>query len=281
MGAMKILIIKFIKMSGSGNDFVMLDNRDGSYNNFNKSKLAKYLCRRKVSIGADGTIFLENSNNADIRMNYFNSDGSSAAMCGNGARCTAFLYSKWTGNNSPKIETGAGIIGSSVEGEIIEVGMPYGELIEKNIELAIDGLPMLFDLYDTGVFHAVNIVDDLDEIPVDEWGREIRFHRKFQPDGANVDFVQIVDEHKIAIRTYERGVESETSACGTGAVASAISAVRKKLVSTPVDVEVVLPDKLVVGFNILNNGSAKNITLMGKVYLSFDGEVEIREDFDV
>ncbi len=278
---MGIYILKFIKMSGSGNDFVMLDNRDGFFDKFDKSKLAKYLCRRKISVGADGVIFLEKSDVADIRMNYFNADGSSADMCGNGARCTAFVYSLWTGNIFPKIETGAGTIDSFVDGEIVKVGMPRGRLLEKNIELSIDGLPMLFDLYDTGVPHAVNIVDDLDEIPVDEWGREIRFHKRFQPDGANADFVQIVDKHKIAIRTYERGVESETSACGTGAVASAISATRKKLVSPPVDVEVLLPDILTIDFHILGDGSAENITLLGKVYHSFDGQIEVREELNV
>ncbi len=265
-------------MSGSGNDFIMLDNRDGQFDGLDKSLLSRYLARRKISIGADGVIFIESASIADYRMNYFNSDGSWAEICGNGARCTAYVIAGWTGLNEMNIETGAGIIHAEVDGNSISIGMPAGKLVEPNIELSIDKLPVLCDYYDTGVPHAVTIVDNLDEIPVERWGREIRYHRRFMPDGANVDFVQVLDSHRLAIRTYERGVEGETMACGTGVIASAISAARKKLVEPPVEIEALLPDTLTVDFEMQSSGSAENIIFSGEVTPCFKGEIEIPDE---
>ena len=264
--------IFFEKISGSGNDFVIVDNRDGKFDDIDKSALAQKLCRRRISIGADGLIFIERSGVADVRMNYFNSDGSPADMCGNGARCTAFISHRLGLPSQIKIETGAGIISASIDGDWAKVEMPTAELIESNIELIIDELPMLFDHYNTGVPHAVTIVDDVDSVPVKFWGREIRFHRKFSPAGANADFVEVVDSHTIKMRTYERGVEDETLACGTGAVASAMSAARKNLVSPPVKVITRLPDEITIEWDENNRGKP---TLAGKIIFAFDGEVEI------
>ncbi len=275
------MLVEFIKISGSGNDFVIFDNRNSILSDFDHSELAKFICRRGISVGADGIILLEKSDDADVRMNYFNADGSSAEMCGNGARCVAAFFAALTGNNSPRIQTGAGIIRTEVNNDIVTVQMPVGKLIQANIELLIDELPMLFDWYNTGVPHAVIIVDSLDEIPVDFWGREIRYNNYFQPDGTNVDFVHIIDEHNIAIRTYERGVEGETLSCGTGAVASAISAARKKLAKSPVSVKVALPDILTVNFDITEHGSADNIWFSGKVIYSFKGEIELPDNFSL
>ena len=269
--------VHFHKLSGSGNDFVIIDNLDGKYDSWDKSAAAQYLCRRRVSVGADGLIFLDKSDSADVKMTYINSDGSFADMCGNGARCTAFVFSKLYGKNSLKIQTGAGIIGAEVQDSYVRVAMPPGKLVQPDAEILVDGLPFMMDWYDTGVPHAVIVVDDVWDIPVEEWGREIRYHRRFQPAGTNVDFVEVMDEHTVKIRTYERGVESETLACGTGAVASALSAARKGLVSPPVKVLVALPDTLDINFT-LNNGSADDITFAGNVIYSFEGEVEIPDE---
>jgi len=256
----------------------MLDNRDGQFDDFDKSLLSRYFARRRISIGADGVIFVESGSLADYRMNYFNSDGSWAEICGNGARCTAYVIAGWTGLNEMNIETGAGVIHTWIDGNSISVGMSAGKLVEPNIELSIDKLPVLCDFYDIGVPHAVTIVDNLDEIPVERWGREIRYHRRFMPAGINADFVQVMDSHRISIRTYERGVECETLACGTGVIASAISATRKKLVEPLVEVEVRLPDILTVDFKMQSSGSAENILFSGKVSLSFLGEIEIPDE---
>lgn len=272
--------VPFVKMSGSGNDFIIIDDRDGQLDELDKSALAVYLCRRQVSIGADGLIFMERSQRADFRMNYFNSDGSSAAMCGNGARCAAYSNSMINGKSEIKIETDAGIVIAkilSVQGSV-EIQMPGAELLLPNIELVIDGLPMRFDLYNTGVPHAVTFVDDIESVPVKHWGREIRYHRRFMPDGANADFVEVIDDETLRIRTYERGVEDETLACGTGAIAAALSAHRKKLVKMPVNVLTELPDKLTINLNEQQTFDAIKPTLAGKVIFSFSGEVNIPSD---
>ena len=267
--------IFFDKISGSGNDFIIVDNRSGYFNALDKSDLAKMLCRRRVSIGADGMIFIENSQSADIRMNYFNSDGSNAAMCGNGARCIAFAAAKLGLPSKMKIETGTGIISAEADSDFVKVEMPSAKLLEKNVELVIDDLPMLFDYYDTGVPHAIAIVEDIESVPVRYWGKEIRYHKYFAPNGANADFAEIIDKHTIRIRTYERGVEDETLACGTGALAAALSAHRKNLVSTPVKIITELPDEIIINWNAKMSGSIQNPTLAGKVIFSFSGEVEI------
>ncbi len=271
--------VHFYKLSGSGNDFVMVDNLSGELDCLKKSELAKFLCRRRVSIGADGLIFLDKSETADVKMTYINADGSYAEMCGNGARCTAFVYSMLHSKDRLTIETGVGVIGAHTESKFITVDMPPGKLVEPNVEILIDGLPFIADWYNTGVPHAVIIVDDVSEIPVEQWGREIRYHRHFQPAGTNADFVEIEDEHTIKIRTYERGVEAETLACGTGAVASALSAARKNLVKPPVKVKVALPDTLHIDFVPETDGSAHDIKFAGEIIFSFEGDVEIPDEF--
>ncbi len=264
--------IDFVKMSGSGNDFIVVDDRSGALSGVDKNALARLLCRRKVSVGADGMIFIEPSDAADFRMHYINADGSDAGMCGNGARCAAKVATLWGVKSPMLIETGAGIIEASVSGDDVCVQMPRGELVEKDIELVVDHLPIVVDLYDTGVPHAVAFVDELEGIPVEHWGRAIRYHRHFAPGGANADFVRVVDEHTIMVRTYERGVEAETLACGTGAVAAALDAARRGLVTMPVNVVVRLPDTLTV------NADGSKITLSGKVKLAFRGKAFVSEE---
>ncbi len=264
-------------MSGSGNDFIVIDNRSNHLDALDKSLLARALCRRRISVGADGLILLEepSTNGADVKMNYYNSDGSPAAMCGNGARCTAFAFSSMTGTNNIIIETGAGNVGAEVMGDMVKVQMPRGRIIERNVELSVDGLPMLFDHIDTGVPHAVAIVDDVDSVPVKYWGREVRHHRLFMPEGTNVDFVEVIDGETLRIRTYERGVEDETLSCGTGAVAAAISANRRELVSQRVKVITGLPDRLIVEIERDEKNNEYITTITGRVILSFRGETDV------
>lgn len=262
--------VDFLKLSGSGNDFVVIDSRKHIFPDPVKISLAKRLCKRETGIGADGIIFIENSDIAELKMRYFNSDGSEAKMCGNGARCTAWAGVKFGMPNTYRIETLSGVLSVSVNGESVKVEMPSARLIAEDIELTMDEVKMKIDLWDTGVPHAVIFNERIDNIPVDKIGRYVRFHQIFAPNGTNVDFVQIRDEHNIYIRTYERGVERETLACGTGAVASALAGAYKSVLLPPVNVLTKLPDTLVVEFGKAQSVT-QNIMLSGSVIFCFEG----------
>jgi diaminopimelate epimerase len=204
-------IIKFTKTVASGNDFIVIEN----YSN-NLPKLAQKFCQKKYGIGADGLLVLAKSKKANFKMRIFNPDGSEAEMCGNGLRCASLV------NGSGKIETKAGILTAEVKGNRVKVKMTQPRGIKLNIPLSVSSRKIKVNFIDTGVPHTVIFVEGLDKIDIKTIGRQVRFHKKFRPKGTNVDFVEIVDRKNIKIRTYERGVEDETLACGTGAVASAI-----------------------------------------------------------
>lgn len=262
--------IDFFKLSASGNDFVIIDARKYGFDDADKIYLAKRLCKRESGIGADGVIFMENSDIANLKMRYFNSDGSEAKMCGNGVRCTAWCAVKLGISPTHKIETLAGVVAVAVDDTNVKVSMPPAKLIKEDIEIIVDDSKMKFDLWDTGVPHAVSFTCELEKISVDNIGKLIRFHQYFAPDGTNVDFVQVIDKHTIQIRTYERGVERETLACGTGAVASAIAGAYRMMLSQPVQVYVRFPDVLLVNFDKVQKVT-ENITLSGKVIFCFEG----------
>jgi len=213
--------IDFVKAVASGNDFIIL-NYQLPITNY--QLLAKKICDRKYGIGADGLLVLEKSKIADVRMRIFNPDGSEAQMCGNGARCVAFYFKSKIKNQKSKIsiETKAGIIDSEVRGFNVKIKLTNPKDIKLNIPLKINNRILKVNFINTGVPHAVIFVEGLDKIDVVNLGRIIRYHKKFMPQGTNVDFVEIKDDENIRIRTYERGVEDETLSCGTGAVASAI-----------------------------------------------------------
>ncbi len=218
--------LNFTKMDGAGNDFIILDARadSGTLGIKNFSSLARKLCARKTGIGADGVLVLEKSKIAGFRMRIFNADGSIAEMCGNGLRC-AILYAGAAGQEKIKVETMAGVH----EGEIIgkdrvRVKMQEPSGLRLDFPISVHGRKIKANFINTGVPHAVVFVEGLDKIDAGKIGSEIRYHDEFKPKGANADFVEIIDNNNINIRTYERGVEGETLACGTGAVASAIIA---------------------------------------------------------
>jgi diaminopimelate epimerase len=268
-------VIKFTKSVATGNDFVIIDNRQ----NVLKGDLpvtAKKLCDRFYGVGADGLLLIEKSKNADFRMRIFNSDGSEAEMCGNGSRCAAlYAYAKKIAPADMKVETMAGILNANVRGDIVKVKLTDPKNIEWNLCLMINECPYKVNVANTGVPHVVHFVDDLDAVEIKKLGPKMRYHEEFSPHGANVDFVKITDKNKntIAVRTYERGVEDETLACGTGAVASAIiSAEAEKLIS-PVTVETRSGELLKVYFESLE-GSFKNVYLEGKAKLVYEGEIE-------
>lgn len=211
--------IKFTKVVASGNDFVIIQN----YNR-DLSKLAKTLCDRKYGIGADGLLVLGKSSRADFKMRIFNPDGSEAEMCGNGLRCAALFSVKYSAFSvqKKKIESKAGILEAEVKGARVKVKMTQPKNIKLNIPLKINNRKIKVNFIDTGVPHTVIFVEGLDKIDAANLGRQVRFHQKFMPRGTNVDFVEVIDKNNIKIRTYERGVEDETLACGTGSVAAAL-----------------------------------------------------------
>lgn len=267
-------------MVGAGNDFVVIDNglkaRNQKFKGF--EKIAKKICNRKTGIGCDGALVLENSKKADFRMRIFNADGSEAEMCGNGLRC-AILYSKTHGcaSKAVKVETKAGIYEGDVTGkDRVRVKMEGPKDLRSGFSIGVSGRKIKANFINTGVPHTVVFVEGLDKIDVDMVGSEIRHHDEFKPKGANVDFVEIVDDENIKMRTYERGVEGETLACGTGAVASAIItalSLQLKAYSLKLNINVhTLGGILKVEFQKAGN-KIKNVYLEGGAKEVFTGEI--------
>jgi len=282
--------INFSKMVASGNDFIVIDNRRHAVKK-NLSKLAKQLCLPKFSVGADGLMVIERSKKADFKMRIFNADGSEAQMCGNGARCISlYAYKNKIAGKKMRFETIAGIIGGEIRNSSVKVGLskPKGTKLDLVIRTAKDeprpslqghqcqqGRGEYFIHYvNTGVPHVVMFVDELEKINVKEVGKLIRFHRVFSPAGTNVNFVKVGEGNKIKIRTYERGVEGETFACGTGSVASAIISAKIKHLKPPVDVLTKSGEVLKVYFD-LNDKEVENVYLEGKAREVFTGIMEI------
>lgn len=231
--------IEFFKMSASGNDFILIDNRDRKINKKHKdiSEFVAKICRRRHSVGADGVILIERSTKADFRWKFFNADGSEAEMCGNGGRCAArFAFIKGIAGKEMAFETIAGIIRAVVDATMVKLQLTTPLDIKLDYPINLKDNEIFLSSVNTGVPHAILLSDDIDHVPVEELGRTIRYHKAFGEKGTNVDFVQIVDRRNILIRTYERGVEGETYACGTGAVASGVILTKKGLIESPVNV---------------------------------------------
>lgn len=272
--------ISFVKLSGAGNDFVIIDNRQGVVPE-NQADFVRKVCARRVSAGADGLLLVENSDIADFKMRYFNSDGSEAETCGNGARCIArFAHTeKIVPSSEMKFETRAGIYSAQVMDDAVKlrVGDAVGMRLDFPIKLE-NGLhleqagSMFYEISfaNTGVPHVVYFVDDLENVDVVKLGRETRYHGDFQPEGTNANFIRVKDEHSLDIRTYERGVEDETLACGTGCIASAIVAAAKGKASSPV-VAHTRGDYLLKIYFTLEPQGAKEVFLEGDARAIYRG----------
>ncbi|MGB9697867.1 MAG: diaminopimelate epimerase [Thermodesulfobacteriota bacterium] len=263
--------IRFCKMHGCGNDFIIIDNRQKILDGDQIRDLVIKVCRRKISVGADGLILIEPSARAHFRWRFFNADGSEAEMCGNAGRCAArFAVISGIAPASLTFETKAGIIAAEVMGRRVKLQMtkPFG--LELDIEVPVDGEKHLLDFLNTGVPHAVKFVSSAASIPVKDLGRKIRFHPRFQPAGTNVNFVQPLDGHQLQVRTYERGVEDETLACGTGAIASALIAAYRGLVTPPVAVKTSGGEILNIYFQ-KEGKDFKEVFLEGDTTLVYEG----------
>ncbi|MFH1139544.1 MAG: diaminopimelate epimerase [Pseudomonadota bacterium] len=247
---------EFFKMSGHGNDFIFVDNWDGKIKVEDMPGLAKALCRRRISVGADGLVFLEEGPpEVDFSWRFFNSDGSEAEMCGNAARCAA-LFANLTGIAPAEMSfmTKAGVINAVVAQSSVKAQLTAPGLPEMDYSLEINGQAWTFSSLNTGVPHAVAWVDDIDAVAVVEVGRAVREHAKFKPAGANVDFVKVLGPDQVAVRTYERGVEGETLACGTGAAAAVLLSAKKGLVKSPAKVLTRGGEDLTIHFTLTADG---------------------------
>lgn len=264
-------MIEFYKMSGSGNDFIIIDNMDLSLDVGDLSEFARKVCQRNFSVGADGLVVIEPSDVADFKWRFFNSDGSVAEMCGNASRCVArFAYMKGIAGQKMSWETIAGVISAEINDDLIKVKLTDPSPVESSIKIEAEGQTFVLDSIDTGVPHAVVFVDDLDGYDVFNQGRKIRFHEHFSPRGTNADFAFVISKNKIKVRTYERGVEDETLACGTGMVAAALIAAQRGLVESPVDVLVKSGETLRVYFEN-QNSLWREIYLEGGVKIVYQG----------
>jgi diaminopimelate epimerase len=267
-------MLRFTKMNGAGNDFILIDNRAGEID-LDRSQIAR-LCDRHRGIGADGILLLETaSDHVDFRMRYFNADGGEAEMCGNGARCFARFANKTTGAEGEiSFETPAGIISAELAGDLVTLQMTEPTDLRFNIPLRIGGEKRIVHFINSGVPHVVVPVAQVGDVDVLREGSAIRHHEMFSPKGANVNFIEKRGADKIAVRTYERGVEDETLACGTGVVASALVFAVSDDVKGPIDVIARGGDELRVGFTKAGT-TFEDVTLTGPAEFVFEGTVEI------
>ncbi|MCK5534016.1 diaminopimelate epimerase [bacterium] len=263
--------IKFLKMSGGGNDFIIIDNRKDVLPK-KKSFLSKQICLRKISVGADGVVLVEKSRSADFKMRIFNPDGSEAEMCGNGARCVAlFSYKEKIAKKNMCFETKAGKIYAQIINDKkikIKMSKPFG--LEKNLKIKIGNKTLKCSFINTGVPHTIIFTPRIENLEVENIGRQIRWHKMFAPEGTNVDFVSLKDKSNIYLRTYERGVEAETLSCGTGSVASAIIAGLKKGLKSPLKVITQSGEIYTIYFRI-EKEEIKEVYLEGPVAVSYEG----------
>ena len=265
--------ITFYKMSGSGNDFIIIDNRNKVVNENDLHNFIAKVCRRKMSVGADGFILIEESDSVDFRWRFFNADGNTAEMCGNGARCAArFAYLNRIAGSKMSFETDAGIISAEVSNDMVKINIPEPAELKTDYLLDLENGALKISSINTGVPHVVIVMDSLDNVDVVKLGREIRFHDIFAPAGTNVNFICQNKDNTISIRTYERGVEDETLACGTGAVAAAIVTAFKFGAKSPVRVITKSKESLYVYYKE-NNGKCSDVYLEGDARIIYKGKL--------
>jgi len=270
------MTLSFWKMNGAGNDFVMLDNRDLSLA-LTGEQIAR-LCDRHRGIGADGLLLVEPATaGGDFKMRYYNADGGEAEMCGNGARCFGRFVNRLHDDSLTHFcfETLAGMISAEFEGDQVRINMsaPFDLKLAQPLDVAGESLTV--HSVNTGVPHAVVFYDDVEPVAIRPLGAGLRYHTAFAPKGTNANFVQVLAPQHIRIRTYERGVEDETLACGTGMVACAL--IHHELTGTPSPIQVTVQggDTLAVGFEETAPQQYTNVTLFGPADFAFQGTVEI------
>lgn len=269
--------LRFAKLVGAGNDFVLVDARRQRLptSTADLSRLARQVCDRTNGIGADGLLLLVPSRRADVRMRIFNPDGSEPEMCGNGARCFALFAAQQGLGRQLAIETFAGVIEASVArtGQVsIQLSDPTH--VRGPLDVDLGGRTVTIYMVNTGVPHAVVLVPDVRRLDVAAMGQAIRRHAMFAPSGTNVNFVQALGARRLTLRTYERGVEGETLACGTGAVAAAVIGWYARRMQPPIELSVQSGDRLRVSFSVVD-GQPRHVILTGPARLICEGTMRI------
>jgi diaminopimelate epimerase len=269
------MTIPFVKMTGGGNDFILLDGRTSPLPS-GIDTYAEGLCRRRYGIGADGLILLFPSTSADCRMLYFNADGSKAALCGNGTRCVAWYISKGgknPGGSVVTLECESQTYRASVTHDTVQLNLPGTYTPEKTLKIPVATYQLTLVTIAVGVPHAVSLHSDISSLDVPGLGREIQRRNDFFPHSTNIDFVQIHTGKKpvLILRTYERGIEDETLCCGTGAVASALVAHEVRGITSPVEVRTAGGESLEIGFTRRQN-LYRDVWLRGRVEKVFEGK---------
>lgn len=257
--------MKFYKYQGAGNDFVMIDDRNADFI-IDKTRIAK-ICDRHFGVGADGLILLQNDPTQDFKMLYFNSDGNESSMCGNGGRCIV------------KFAQDLKMIGAQTKFMAID-GVHEAIISPNEIELKMSNVDSVlnFDSHvflNTGSPHHIEFVQATDNINVKEKGAEIRYGNPYFDEGTNVNFVEILSDDELKIRTYERGVEDETLACGTGVTAAAIAAYEMKKTNQQEIKVQTLGGILKVRFEKSSSNGYENIWLCGPAEFVFKGKINI------
>ncbi len=267
--------IPFTKMSGTGNDFIIIDHRQPFLAAVDLAELARLVCRHKFSAGADGLILIEEDESEDFRWQFFNADGSRAEMCGNGARCAArFAYQKGIAQGKKmRFRTTAGVIAAEIKGSGVKIKLTMPTNLQMARSLDLGEVSKTVYSVNTGVPHVVCFVDDLAQVPVAEWGKTIRYHEVYQPAGTNANFVQSAPDG-LSVRTYERGVEGETMACGTGAVAAALIAVKIGQAKSPVRVTTSGGEELIIHLEGQGDGEQTEVYLEGPAKIIYDGHLQ-------
>ncbi len=277
--------LRFVKYVGAGNDFVIINNFDKKILGKTYPELAKKLCAQKFSIGADGLLIIEPTikSNCEFKMVYYNADGSRASMCGNGARCIAhYAYELELCDDLVNFDTDAGVITAEIKrADRIKIKLTEPKGIKTDFLIKLDnGKELSINFIDTGVPHTVIFVNEIEKIDVNNLGREIRNHKMFAPNGTNVNFAKVKDRNSLIVRTYERGIESETLSCGTGVTASSVIAGIKNLVFSPVNCITKSGEELTISFTKNDPedmiSPVSNLFLEGKVYHVFDGEILLK-----
>jgi diaminopimelate epimerase len=283
--------IIFTKMNGAGNDFIVIDKNKNKGVSLKQNQMSS-LCNRRKGVGADGIIFISNSKDSDFLMEYFNADGSAGSLCGNGARC-AIKYagdSNRLKNGKAQFQANSEVFsGEILKNELVRFELKPPTKIKLNFRIKASSQLIKSHFADTGSPHVVIEIEDvlaqpkdlnsryrnIENFPVSEIGREIRYHKDFSPIGTNVNFIQIKND-EISIRTFERGVEQETLACGTGSVAAAIIVNAHKNLKSPIKLKTWGGDELIVDFQRLGDRFDK-VSLTGPAKTVFDGEFDIKE----
>ncbi|MGQ9643258.1 MAG: diaminopimelate epimerase [Ignavibacterium sp.] len=279
--------IYFYKLTGAGNDFIFFDKKDFPSLTLSSITVRK-LCDRRFGIGADGIIIIQEKDNYDFEMQYFNADGSTGSLCANGARCAIWFAEKTNRLKNKKakfISNGNEYSGEVISNELIKFNLNSPTKSKFNFRIKAAEQLIKADFIDTGSPHVLVDIKDvlqdpknpfsnfskISDFPVYQLGSEIRYHKDFYPSGTNVNFYT-VENDKIYIRTYERGVEDETLACGTGSVATAISAFLNKKISLPISLITWGGETLIVNFDVENQKVSK-VSLTGPAKIVFEGKI--------